>query len=311
MTPVATRRTTVISPPEYCNLKERAGLGRLAARVGATVAFGGVLLFVVDARAATFDCVIDPSLTLKLGSPVPTILDSVEVDRGDFVKQGQVVARLQSRVEQAVVALNRAKAESTADIEAKKANVQLKHSILARKLSVPKSVALVQDVEIAQADYDVAVQDLAQATVNHRLLQLDLEKSKAELEQRAIRSPIDGVVEKRSLGPGEYVHQEANIMTVARIDPLHVETFLPIGYFGQIKVGDIANVRPNDPVGGDRKAVVAIVDQVFDAASGTFGVRLELPNPEHIMPAGLRCRITFDVPQLAAGVSSASPRPGR
>jgi RND family efflux transporter MFP subunit len=301
----------LVSPPEDCSRKQRTGLGRRAARLRAALAFGGVLLCAVDAPAATFDCVIDPSLILKLGSPVPTILDSVEVDRGDFVKLGQVVARLQSRVEQAVVALNRAKAESTADIEAKKANVELKHSILARKLSVPKSVALVQDVEIAQADYDVAVQDLAQATVNHRLLQLDLEKSKAELEQRTIRSPIDGVVQKRSLGPGEYVHQEASIVTLARIDPLYVETFLPIGYFGQIKVGDIANVRPNDPVGGDRKAVVAIVDPVFDAASGTFGVRLELPNPERIMPAGLRCRITFDVPQLAAGIPSVSSRPGR
>ena len=36
------------------------------------------------------------------------------------------------------------------------------------------------------------------------------------------------------------------------IDPLYVETFLPIAYFGQIKVGETASVRPNDPVGGDR-----------------------------------------------------------
>ena len=285
----------------------------LAARVGASAAFGGALLVLAaaSAQSATFDCVIDPSLSLKLGSPVPSILDKVEVERGDIVKQGQVIARLQSSVEQAVVALNEAKAESMADIEAKKATVELKRSILARKLSVPKSVALVQDVEIAQADYNVALQDLAQAIVNHHLLQLDLAKSKAELEQRLIRSPIDGVIDKRSLGPGEYVHQEASIVTVARVDPLYVETFLPIAYYGRIKVGETANVRPNDPVGGDRKAVVAVVDQVFDAASGTFGVRLELPNPDRIVPAGLRCRITFDVPQLAAGLPNMNTGPGR
>jgi hypothetical protein len=61
-------------------------------------------------------------------------------------------------------------------------------------------------------------------------------------------------------------------------------------------------VRPDDPIGGDRSGEVIVVDQVFDAASGTFGVRLRLPNPDDIVPAGLRCRVTFDIPE-------ASPRP--
>ena len=79
---------------------------------------------------------------------------------------------------------------------------------------------------------------------------------------------------------------------------------MPVRYFGLIKRGDTANVRPDNPVGGDHNATVTIVDQVFDAASGTFGVRLALPNPENIMPAGLRCRITFDIPEQAAGASA-------
>jgi RND family efflux transporter MFP subunit len=247
------------------------------------------------AWSATFDCVINPSLTLKLGSPVASILDSVDVERGDLVKRGQVIARLESKVEQATVAVNEARAESMSEIEAKKAVVDLKRGVLARKVSLQKSYASAQDIEIAQAEYNVAIQELAEATVSHHVAQLDLNRAKAALEIRTIRSPIDGVIDKRALGPGEYVHQEASIVTVARIDPLYVETFLPVRYFGLIKIGNTANVRPDDPVGGDRNAAVTVVDEVFDAASGTFGVRLALPNPEHIVPAGLRCRITFDV----------------
>src|SRR5262249_31802780 len=130
-----------------------------------------------------------------------------------------------------------------------------------------------------------------------QMAELELQRSQATLEQRTIRSPIDGVVVKRTLGPGEYVHQEGHIVTLARIDLLNVETFLPVRYYGQIKPGDMASVRPDEPVGGERAAVVRIVDQVFDAASGTFGVRLELANPERIVPAGLRCRVTFDTTQ--------------
>jgi multidrug efflux pump subunit AcrA (membrane-fusion protein) len=38
---------------------------------------------------------------------------------------------------------------------------------------------------------------------------------------------------------------------------------------------------------------VSIVDRVIDAASGTFGVRLTMPNPGHAVPAGLKCMVEF------------------
>ena len=37
----------------------------------------------------------------------------------------------------------------------------------------------------------------------------------------------------------------------------------------------------------------AIVDRIIDGASGTFGVRLLLPNEDHSLPGGLRCRVSF------------------
>ena len=39
-------------------------------------------------------------------------------------------------------------------------------------------------------------------------------------------------------------------------------------------------LRPEPPIGGTYAATVTAVDHVLDAASGTFGVRLALPNPE-------------------------------
>jgi len=62
---------------------------------------------------------------------------------------------------------------------------------------------------------------------------------------------------------------------------------------GAIKVGMQADVTPENPVGQVYKAKVTIVDRVLDAASGTFGVRLELPNPKYRLPAGLKCKVTF------------------
>jgi membrane fusion protein, multidrug efflux system len=72
-----------------------------------------------------------------------------------------------------------------------------------------------------------------------------------------------------------------------------VELILPVREFGRIKTGQRAWVIPEAPVGGKHEARVEIFDQMVDAASGTFGVRLTLPNPERKIPAGLKCRARF------------------
>jgi RND family efflux transporter MFP subunit len=301
-----------ISAGTSCRFQGNASAG---VRWPAAALLGAVLgLIASQADAATFDCVMDPSLTVKLGSPVTSVLSEVLVDRGDHVKKGQVIAKVESAVEQAAVATNEARAASTAEIEAKQALLDQKSGVYKRKLDLQAhNVTSAQDVETAQAEYNVAKQDLELARLNRKMAELEAMRLRALLEQRTIRSPIDGVVMQRSLGPGEYVRQDANIVTVASIDPLSVEAYLPVRYFGAIKVGDVAVVHPDEPVGGDHQATVSIVDQVFDAASGTFGVRLNLPNHDNLLPGGLRCHVTFDVPEKSVRdvATSIDPQAGR
>ena len=69
--------------------------------------------------------------------------------------------------------------------------------------------------------------------------------------------------------------------------------FLPTTELGKIKKGDEATVIPEPKEIGAFAAKVKVVDQVIDAASGTFGVRLEVGNPDYKIPAGIRCQIEF------------------
>ena len=71
------------------------------------------------------------------------------------------------------------------------------------------------------------------------------------------------------------------------------QLIVPVSHLGTILVGDAAEIIPQIPDPGSHIAVVKIVDRVVDAASGTFGVRLELPNPDHALPGGVRCDIRF------------------
>lgn len=143
------------------------------------------------------------------------------------------------------------------------------------------------------AEVKVVEGQLAQSELTRKLARLELSRSQKVLDQRTIKSPITGIVTQRLLSAGEFVYQETNVVTLAKLDPLHVEVFVPVAHHGFIKRGAAATVHLSGSSKGDYAATVIVVDRVFDPASGTFGVRLELPNPGNRLPAGQRCRVSF------------------
>ena len=67
----------------------------------------------------------------------------------------------------------------------------------------------------------------------------------------------------------------------------------PPRHVGRLRPGMKAEVQAEPPLSGRYQATVLVVDRVVDSASGTFGVRLELPNPKGEVPAGVKCRVSF------------------
>ncbi|WP_372619161.1 efflux RND transporter periplasmic adaptor subunit [Falsiroseomonas sp.] len=241
-----------------------------------------------------FDCLMDAAQRVKLGASVTGLIRAVHVARGDIVRRGQVVAQLASEVEEANAALARVRARNDAPV----ASAELRAEHAQRRAGRLERLRASQAV--SERDYDEAATEARVAALALRDARMNLEAAQAELlraeeqvGQRQIVSPLDGIVVERHLAAGEYMHEQAQLLTLAQIDPIHVEVYLPVAYFGQIAPGDGATVMPEAPVGGAHLARVSVVDRVMDAASGTFGVRLQLPNPDLALPAGLRCRIRF------------------
>jgi hypothetical protein len=69
---------------------------------------------------------------------------------------------------------------------------------------------------------------------------------------------------------------------------------LPVSLYGSIKLGDIAEIQPEQPIGGSYKIPVTLVDKIVDSASGTFGVRLTLANSQFAIPPGIKCTASFN-----------------
>lgn len=252
------------------------------------------LSLAAKADEGELDCFIDPYMTVNLGSEVTGVLESIEVDRGDFVAKGQVLARIDTRVEQATVNLIRTRAEQNATIEAKKARLEFAKREHDRRDEIyQKGILPFKDMDDAITGLQIAERDYEQAAEEKKIAGLELQQALAVVERRIIRSTVDGVVVQRFLAPGELVNENKPIMKLAQIDPLNVEVIAPVSLFGSIKQGSHAEVRPESPVNGTFVGTVKIVDRVIDAASGTFGVRIELPNKKFSIPAGLKCQVRF------------------
>jgi membrane fusion protein, multidrug efflux system len=246
------------------------------------VVFPGLIATGTALGAERFEGLVEPYVEVKIASGVPGILDEVLVQRGDFVQKDQVLARLQSDVEKATADLTRAKAE-----------------FAARKAK--------RNQELAKRQM-ISSNDRDEIETEAQILQLELKEMEARLKQRTITSPINGVVVKRDHSPGEYVQDNA-ILELAQIDPLRVEVVIPIKLYGKIKVGMRADVEWEAAVLGLQKAVVKVVDPVVDAASGTIGIRLELPNPRHELPAGTKCWVKFPIATDRTGDKADPERP--
>ena len=274
--------------------------------------FAPVLLLALLLCAATalaaagvneFEGLIEPFEIVNVGSPVEGVVEQVLVERSGLVHRGDPLVRLESSVEQA--ALKRAQATASVEGEIRTEEARLTHAKRqhGRIAELFKSEAIsAEKRDEAATEVTLSTARLKKAREDKEVARLEAARTQALIDQRTIKSPIDGVVLERLVAPGEFVDDKP-LLRLADLDPLRVEVILPAALFRTIAPGMDAEVRADGPDAGSHQARVTIVDRVIDPASNTFGVRLELPNPDYRLPSGLKCTVQF------AGVTAADPVP--
>ncbi|TDJ43328.1 MAG: efflux RND transporter periplasmic adaptor subunit [Gammaproteobacteria bacterium] len=258
------------------------------------------------------DCVIEPHVVIDLSSRVDGIVETMEVERGELIEKGQVLVRLESSVERATVARAQVRAEAMAEILASNVSAEFAQRRNDRIQELHRSNAVSTDkLDEIKTEYELSRLQLKRAKENQLIAKLELRQAREVLKRHTLRSPIRGIVVRHYLAPGEAV-EEQPIMRLAQIDPLRVEVIVPVMAFGTIQVGQRAIMRPEAPMEGEYAATVTIVDGVADASSGTFRVRLGLPNEDYSLPSGLRCRVRFlpnDAPPDTETAAGPGPEP--
>ncbi len=251
--------------------------------------------YVAAEEYTELDCLVKPEMYVDLSSPVDGVLETILVNKSDIIKKGQILGYLESSVEQAKVELAQYQADIYNPIRTQKIRLEFakRHSQRIGNLHRKKAVSF-KDKDEADTEVAIAEADLLQAKIDRQKSKLQLELAKAELNRRTIKSPIDGIVIERYVMPGESV-DDRPILQLAKVDPLLVEVVASAELFGLIKKDMKVQVYPEAPSNSTYQATVSVVDKIIDAASGSFTIRLALPNPDDKLIGGTKCMARFGI----------------
>jgi membrane fusion protein (multidrug efflux system) len=212
---------------------------------------------------------IQPREKAGLSFKVPGRIGDILVDEGDRVKQGDVVAFLEP---------------DDYELNVKMAEAQVK--ALAPEYN--RQQTLLKDKAITQADFE-------KFEAQYKVATYKLELAENNLADCQLKAPFDGEIALRQADPGEMAAPDRVIVLLMDMDGVEAEIGVPDLDINRFKLGeDVAftmSVFPGQKFSGK----VVLIGSMPDPVSRTYRVRVNLPNPEGMLKAGMIVTMNFNV----------------
>jgi membrane fusion protein, multidrug efflux system len=232
-------------------------------------------------------------------------LQSVDVQLGDQVRRGALIAKVEDReiqeqVRQAEAAYRVSEAtirQREADLKLAETNLQRNKSLLDRQL-LPK-----QSYDDTDARHQAAVAQLDLARAQFEQSKARLEELKINLANTTITSPVDGFVAKRFLDPGASVSPNVPVASLVDIRTVRMVANLVEKDMKRVSVGTHADIDVDAFPGETFKGRVSRVAPVFDPSTRTAEMEIEVPNPGFRLKPGMYARVQLTVVSKADAIS--------
>lgn len=249
------------------------------------------------AQAARYSGVLEPRTQLDLAFRVAGRVASVgqltrpgapprPLQEGDEVKAGDVLATLDlddlrsSRSAAAAGAASTAAQVQTARTAYAQAERELTR---ARKLFANADLAQAE-LDRAEAAFASAGSSLASIEAQHQSRRDQLALSQSTLANATLRSPIDGVIARKAIDPGELVAPNVPVFSVVDVAELKVVFGVPDTRVNRVTLGEPVTVVVEALPGRRLSATVSKVAPTADPALRTYAVELTLPGTDGLRP---------------------------
>ena len=222
------------------------------------------------------------------------------VDIGDRVKQGQVLATIETPelddqliAAQAKVAQAKAEAD-LADASAKFADV----SYHRWELAAPEGAVSAQDRDQKKAELDTARAKLEAAKASVNLADADVKRLQTLVGFKSVTAPFDGTVTQRHVDFGDLVTAGSTssttpLFTIARSDQIRVFVDVPQRVSPEIVVGMRASAAVDEFPDRPFEGKVSRTADSIDPVSRTLRVEVLVPNAELALKPGMFAQVTF------------------
>ena len=224
--------------------------------------------------------------TVQVGTQVSGIIKKIYVDFNSVVREGQVIAVLDT--------ILLAQAVDDARASLKKSEIQVNQT----KRDYDRTKVLFEQKVMAQADYDLALTTYETAVANAISAQSALNRSKINLRYATIIAPISGVVVSRAVDVGQTVAASFSTPTMFTI----ANDLTKMQVQANIDEGDIGKIKVDQTV---KFTVDAYSDMTFDGTVRqvrlqpvvtqnvvNYTVIIDVPNPDLKLLPGMTANIT-------------------
>ncbi|MBL8894130.1 MAG: efflux RND transporter periplasmic adaptor subunit, partial [Rhizobiales bacterium] len=238
---------------------------------------------------------IEPTTEVEVSSEMSGVVRSVNVDNNSLIKKGDVLAELD--IERLEAQLGRAKATLAAS-EAKlidaQATVEERDRAYDRQVSLrKKGFSPEQDLEVARAARDRAVAAVTSAEADIAVAKADVHLQEIEISKSRIISPIDGIVLKRSVEPGQTVAsslQAPVLFTLAEdLKRMQLEAEVDEADIGSVATGQDASFTVDAYPGKSFAARIETLEFSPQTTDGvvTYKAILSVDNSELLLRPGM------------------------
>lgn len=247
----------------------------------------------VGLSAQELEGVTTPSADVSASFTIPALVEELKVKEGQFVKKGDVLAIQQKQVEEQQLIRLRKEAQATALID--KANVEIDYyqkDVESLTEALAKGASSKKELNDSVLKLRTAELSLKEAKFSKEIAALKVKELESKITQYVLRSPVDGIVEKLSIEPGEAPKAGEEHIRIVSVTPMWVEVPVPRNIAIGLNKSSLAKVFYPDSKKGLNASIIYI-SPVADTASDTVRVKLELKNKEQRL-VGERVKVTFE-----------------
>ena len=226
---------------------------------------------------------------------------SWNVDIGDHVKKGQVLATIETPDLDAKLAAAQAKVKaSLALVVARQADADFAKTTYQRWKDSPKGVVSEQERDAKKTGYDSAIAQLNQAKAQVGLDQAVVDRYTVLTQFKQVEAPYDGIITDRHIDIGNLVTDGRTDTTplyrMVKDDPIRVFVNVPQSAAGNIKVGASAKIMAGNIPNRDFNGKIARTANSINPKTRTLRVEADIPNPDHTLVPGMYVNVDFQVP---------------